>query len=950
MEQDDAGVLQAGHREIVEGQALDHPGGDEEHGNGAIEGPPDDEEDEEDGDIPADALAALALDGVPAVRRPRATPPLPEDNDRGVEEDHAERLDDAPGDHALWDDPFIVAFPGGTAGAPVGQDVHSGYNEYGQDVDQDQANEYHPFPSKMAWEVARWAKLRGPTSTALTDLLSIDGVSDALDLPFKNANELNSIIDNQLPRRPAFKHDRIEVGGEKFDFYYRDALECIKALYGDPEFAPYMAFAPERHYSDADQTIRVYNQMHTGKWWWRVQRLLEAMQAGATVVPLIVSTDATQLTLFRNKSAYPIYLTIGNIPKEIRRKPSRRAQILLGYLPTSRLSHIKNKDTRRLALANMFHACMRKILRALAEAGLHGVQMASGDGVVRRCHPVLACYVGDYPEQCRVVGCKNMDCPKACITEKGDLGEWMEFDKRNIEDVLAALDTADQGPQAYLAACAAVGIKPIDKPFWIDLPFVNIYEAITPDVLHQQYQGMVKHVIAWLKKAFVEAEIDARFARMPPNHNLRLFSSGISHMSRVSGQEHKDICRVLLGVIADLRLPNGASAAPIIRAVRALLDFVYVAQYPTHSTTTLAYLDNALARFHQDKEAFYLAGAVHSFELPKLHSMLHYSHAIKLFGTTDNYNTEYSERLHIDLAKDAYRATNHKDEYPQMTKWLQRKEKIMRHDLFIKWRLSGMPAIGELERAQVPRQLRLKLTRRPTVKAVSFANVEARYGAEMFRNALARYITQWNHPTWTAARVSRVAADYTFSFASVAAFHKVKFWHPDAQGRDDVPQILDCIYARPKYRDTQRRLQDGRFDTALVDDREVDDDESPIHGFRAVQVRIVFSLSQTAVDTTFKSDDPARTPPEHLAYVEWFSRFRPVADANHSMYRVSRAIERGERVVSIVPVSRLKRSVHMIPVFGAEVPRDWKSSTVLDRAAQFYLNCFTDRTTYITLY
>ncbi|KAI0037562.1 hypothetical protein FA95DRAFT_1617849, partial [Auriscalpium vulgare] len=81
---------------------------------------------------------------------------------------------------------------------------------------------------------------------------------------------------------------------------------------------------------------------------------------------LLISTDSTQLTLFRNKSAYPIYLTIGNIPKEIRHKPSRRAQILLGYLPTLRLTHIKDKETRRRALANVFHACMRKILRALS--------------------------------------------------------------------------------------------------------------------------------------------------------------------------------------------------------------------------------------------------------------------------------------------------------------------------------------------------------------------------------------------------------------------------------------------------------------------------------------------------------------------------------------------------------------------------------------------------------
>ena len=49
----------------------------------------------------------------------------------------------------------------------------------------------------------------------------------------------------------------------------------------------------------------------------RPQVELKKDHPGATIIPLVISTDKTQLTLFRNKSAYPVYLTIGNIPKEI---------------------------------------------------------------------------------------------------------------------------------------------------------------------------------------------------------------------------------------------------------------------------------------------------------------------------------------------------------------------------------------------------------------------------------------------------------------------------------------------------------------------------------------------------------------------------------------------------------------------------------------------------------
>lgn len=40
----------------------------------------------------------------------------------------------------------------------------------------DEATAYAPFPSRLDWEVARWAKLRGPTSTAVSELLNIGGV------------------------------------------------------------------------------------------------------------------------------------------------------------------------------------------------------------------------------------------------------------------------------------------------------------------------------------------------------------------------------------------------------------------------------------------------------------------------------------------------------------------------------------------------------------------------------------------------------------------------------------------------------------------------------------------------------------------------------------------------------------------------------------------------------
>ncbi|KAG1866363.1 hypothetical protein C8R48DRAFT_772463 [Suillus tomentosus] len=372
---------------------------------------------------------------------------------------------------------------------------------------------------------------------------------------------------------------------------------------------------------DEDKTQRLFHDLHTGKWWWRVQNKLEQDKPGATVIPILLLSDKTQVTMFRNKATYPIYITIGNLPKEIRRRPSYNAQILLGYLFTTKLEHITNKAARRRCLANLFHVCMHYIVESLVDAGKVGIPIASGDGAVCHGHPLVACYIRDYPEQVLVTGIKTGECPK-CDTPADELGNKdLLFEPCDLGQILDALALVDGDPSQFTKACHQAGIKPIYCPFWEELPHCNIYQAITPDILHQLYQGLVKHLIAWLKSAFSEAELDARCKCLPPNHNIHLFMKGISVLSRVSGTKHQQICWFLLGIIIDIRLPNGASPARLICAVQGLLDFLYLTQYPCHSHQTLELLDDTLNHFHNNKSIFIDLGIRSSFNLPKLHSL-----------------------------------------------------------------------------------------------------------------------------------------------------------------------------------------------------------------------------------------------------------------------------------------------------------------------------------------
>jgi hypothetical protein len=95
-------------------------------------------------------------------------------------------------------------------------------------------------------------------------------IIDRLSLSYRTVKQLNDIIDS-LPGRSHFQCKDLSVGHEHLEFYYRDVLQCIRSLYGNPQFAQDLAFAPEQHYTSHERTCHLYNEMFTGDWWWAVQ-------------------------------------------------------------------------------------------------------------------------------------------------------------------------------------------------------------------------------------------------------------------------------------------------------------------------------------------------------------------------------------------------------------------------------------------------------------------------------------------------------------------------------------------------------------------------------------------------------------------------------------------------------------------------------------------------------
>jgi hypothetical protein len=331
----------------------------------------------------------------------------------------------------------------------------------------------------------------------------------------------------------------------------------------------------------------------------------------------------------------------------------------------------------------------------------------------------------------------------------------------------------------------------------------------------------MKHLIGWLSGSLVfgQQNINMHCHLMPPNHHIVLFPEGFASYSHILGKKHKNICWILLGLIIDIHLTsNGSSAAWVVKAMHALLDFLYLAQLPSQTTDTIAHLKQSLVAFHENKDVFVGLRVRKHFNVPKIHSLLHYSLSILLFGTTDNYNTKQTEQLHIDFTKEAYHATNHKDEYNQMTIWLEHREKLQQHKAFIDWRQqqllsTSVPRPRPISGPPHPNTCYLKMTDHLMVLRVSFKDIVNNYGAVDFQDALGDFLTHLKEPHLSGRVLRREGVNTLIPFNHVPVFQTIKFENNDGA-------IIDSIHIRlehaPEQAPPHGQITPARFDTALV--------------------------------------------------------------------------------------------------------------------------------------
>jgi hypothetical protein len=237
---------------------------------------------------------------------------------------------------------------GCTAGAPVGSIQIEPQNADDDVVLCDNASHtgtggaldeapppFYPFSSEAEYAQVMWWVRYGTSDGAINEWLN-DIRLQPIFAPHFSCRNAKDVKDRLLRKRLQSESKQLQwmkttiaVEGQRLVVRHRNALEVVSLLIGHGPFQGEIVFSPVRQYSATGS--RIYDELHTAEWWWDAQCQLPP---GATVVPIILASDKTLLTQQAGgKTAWPLYLSIGNLKLSVRRSVARPGLILLGYLP-----------------------------------------------------------------------------------------------------------------------------------------------------------------------------------------------------------------------------------------------------------------------------------------------------------------------------------------------------------------------------------------------------------------------------------------------------------------------------------------------------------------------------------------------------------------------------------------------------------------------------------------
>lgn len=358
---------------------------------------------------------------------------------------------------------------------------------------------------------------------------------------------------------------------------------------------------------------------------------------------------------------------------------------MIAQIPIAKFDQVEHQG---ILTNRLYHKSMDYPLVNMKKHSYIGRNMLDPAGNLRCVLPFLFIFIADYPEQ-QLIACTASNYAPCSTAGPDTLGSsvpqplregWKTLDDlRQIEEKLA--ETNNQNDlEKFKKLAKERHLNGVNRPFWRDWRYADPCLFLAPDLLHQLIKFFSDFFVdKWAKSWLGSEELDRRLKILQPLIGFRHFRNGYSRFKQHTGKEAKDLARVYLGIIyGHKNVTDG-----ILRASRGFLDFLCLCcDYDSHSDATIKYLKEALQRFHDNKQHIADSGVRDGprqkgkFNIPKLEQMQHVARFIKLLGSIPQFSSEQTERLHIEMAKIPFRASNKRAHAEQMCRYLDRAEKI----------------------------------------------------------------------------------------------------------------------------------------------------------------------------------------------------------------------------------------------------------------------------------
>ncbi|KAI9436964.1 hypothetical protein H4582DRAFT_2111974 [Lactarius indigo] len=808
--------------------------------------------------------------------------------------------------------------------------------------------DWAPFENEVQFQLAdliyRCAELSATNIDTLLQLWAQSLSEFDSAAPFESHEDLYSLIDSSAHGDVPWEclvttvPEDVDEGAPSwmrtvYEVWYRNPDSVLSAMLSNPDFHGLFDLRP---YIDlnADGT-HLWSDVMSGNIAWRHSDGIFAADPGtegAMYCPLILGSDETTVSVATGHVQYhPVYMSIGNVHNTVR-QAHRNAVIPITFLAIPRCDRRYNESLKfRTFKGQLYHSSISAVLSSLRSGMTTPVIRRCPDGHFRRVIYDLIAFIADYPEQAVLtVPCThrvNVTITHAfrCTALPKNLdAHALRRTPRHTEVIRGVLDSQ--------TLWAAYGMHSDIVPFTFGFPRADIYEMISPDLLHQVIKGTFKdHLVVWVcdylmmqhgesQANDILDDIDRRISVVPPFPGLRRFPHG-RRFKQWTGDDSKALIKVYVPAIV------GYVPDEIILCLRAFIDACYIARRQNINSVALDALDRALDDFKQLREVFRTSGVrPKGFALPRQHLLFHYRCMIEDFGAPGGLCSSITESRHITAVKKPWRRSNRYQALGQMLLTIQRLDKLaaMRCHLAASGLLPGgrtdmpstsqtpnpphLPSDGDDEdndggpvEENVLGHVVLARTPEAPHYPKDIEGIAHHIGKPNLHYMSCECIA--NQLGTTSDAISLERCKISIFHSAVATF----FSPSDPCGTWGMRR--ERIRSTPSWRG-----HEPRRDCAFI----VEDDTQPgMLGMAVVRVQLLFSVLYG--DVCYP-----------CALVEWFTRVG--CDRTTGLW-----------VVTVVHLDSFLQAAHLIPVYGKrKIPLDFHYTYSLDTFSAYYVNKYID--------